>query len=90
VNAFNPEIVVLGGGAIEAHPEIVSVVSEHVHQLAVPAARDAVQIEYGLMQAYAEGFALMEANDDNYPVPHASDRIPRRGRLRGSAALCHA
>jgi 6-phosphogluconate dehydrogenase len=40
------------------NPEIVGVVSEHVHQLVVPAARDAVRIEYGLMQAYAEGFAL--------------------------------
>ena len=64
VNAFSPEIVVLGGGVIEALPEIGSVVSEHVHQLEVPAARNAVQIEYRLMQAYAEGFALMEAKDD--------------------------
>jgi glucokinase len=45
VNAFNSEIVVLGGGVIEALPEIVTVVQEHVHRFALPAARDAVRIE---------------------------------------------
>jgi glucokinase len=45
VNAFNPEIVVLGGGVIEALPEIVTVIREHVHQFALPAARDTVRIE---------------------------------------------
>jgi glucokinase len=45
VNAFNPEIVVLGGGVIEALPEMVTVVQDHVRQFALPAARDVVRIE---------------------------------------------
>jgi len=45
VNAFNPEIVVLGGGVIEALPEMVTVVQDHVHRFALPAERDGVRIE---------------------------------------------
>lgn len=53
VNAFNPEIVVLGGGVIEALPGIVPVVREHVHRFALPAARDTVRIEHASLTGSA-------------------------------------
>lgn len=66
VNAFNPEIVVLGGGVIEALPEIVSVVREHVRQFALPAARDAVQIEHASLggSAGVVGAAALARNQE--------------------------
>ncbi len=45
VNVFNPEVLVLGGGVIEALPELVSLIDEGVAKWALPAARDAVTVQ---------------------------------------------
>lgn len=45
VNAFNPEVLVLGGGVIEALPELVSLIDKGVAKWALPAARGAVTVE---------------------------------------------
>ena len=75
VNAFNPETVILGGGVIEALPEIVTVVRDHVHQIALPAARDAVQIEHALLAGSAGvvGAAVL-ARSQNFGI---SDTVSR-------------
>jgi glucokinase len=75
VNAFNPEIVVFGGGVIEALPEMVSVVREHVHRFALPASRNAVRIEHASLggSAGVVGAAALARNQ----APAMSDTLPR-------------
>ncbi len=44
VNAFNPHLVVLGGGVIEGLPELIDMTRDGVRRHALPSARDSVEI----------------------------------------------
>ena len=44
VNAFNPTVVVLGGGVVEGIPELVDMAREGVRRRALPSARDSVNV----------------------------------------------
>jgi glucokinase len=44
VNAFNPHLVILGGGVIEGLPELIDMARHSVRQRSLPSARDSVEI----------------------------------------------
>ncbi|MEE8442665.1 MAG: ROK family protein [Dehalococcoidia bacterium] len=61
VNAFNPRLVILGGGVVEGIPELIDIAREGVRQRALPSAAEAVRITRAQLGGYAAviGAALM-------------------------------
>jgi glucokinase len=68
VNAFDPELVIIGGGFAEAGELVLGPAREQAHAEALPAARDRLQIvraelgpEAGVLGAALVGFEALEA-----------------------------
>jgi glucokinase len=68
VNAFDPELVIIGGGFAEAGELVLGPAREQAHAEALPAARDRLQIvraelgaEAGVLGAALAGFEALEA-----------------------------
>ena len=61
VNAFNPALLILGGGVIEGLPELIEKVRDGVQRRALPAPADSVRIEKAQLGSYAAvvGAALL-------------------------------
>ena len=68
VNAFDPELVIIGGGFAEAGELVLGPAREQAHAEALPAARDRLRIvraelgaEAGVLGAALVGFEALEA-----------------------------
>ena len=53
VNAFNPRLVILGGGVIEGLPAIIDIVRDNVQRRALPAAAASVRIARAQLGSYS-------------------------------------
>lgn len=82
VNAFNPALVLLGGGVIEGYPALVDVVSERVRTQCQPPAARAVTISRARLGHDATLIGAAELARARLPTPPAPVSRPVRIRAR--------
>jgi predicted NBD/HSP70 family sugar kinase len=77
VNAFNPELVVVGGSVSAAGDVLLDPLREAVHRYAIPSAADDVRITRGVLGDRAEVLGALElaARQSEVAAPAASNRV---------------
>ena len=86
VNAFNPELVIVGGALSGAGDVLLDPLREAVHRYAIPSAAEDVRITRGVLGDRAEVLGALElaARQSDVAAPAASP-IPVTGPQRGKA-----
>ncbi len=76
VNAFNPELVIVGGAVSAAGDVLLDPLQEAVHRYAIPSAAADVRITRGVLGERAEVLGALElaARESDVAVPSASGR----------------
>jgi predicted NBD/HSP70 family sugar kinase len=84
VNAFNPELVVVGGRVSAAGDVLLDPLREAVHRYAIPSAAQDVRITHGVLGDRAEVLGALELaarqSDVAAPVASPTVRRPRSGK----------
>ena len=84
VNAFNPELVIVGGTLSAAGDVLLDPLREAVHRYAIPSAAEDVRIIRGVLGERAEVLGALElaARQSDVAAPAASSPVtrPRRGK----------
>lgn len=77
VNAFNPELVIVGGSVSAAGDVLLDPLREAVHRYAIPSAANDVRITRGVLGDRAEVLGALElaARQSEVAAPAASDRV---------------
>jgi predicted NBD/HSP70 family sugar kinase/biotin operon repressor len=77
VNAFNPELVIVGGAVSAAGDVLLDPLREAVHRYAIPSAADDVRIIRGVLGGRAEVLGALElaARQSEVAAPAASIRV---------------
>jgi predicted NBD/HSP70 family sugar kinase/biotin operon repressor len=84
VNAFNPELVIVGGKVSAAGDVLLDPLREAVHRYAIPSAAEDVRITRGVLGERAEVLGALElaARQSDVAAPATSSPVtgPRRGK----------
>jgi predicted NBD/HSP70 family sugar kinase/biotin operon repressor len=77
VNAFNPELIVVGGSVGAAGDVLLDPLREAVHRYAIPSAADDVRITRGVLGDRAEVLGALElaARQSDVPIPATSHPV---------------
>ena len=84
VNAFNPELIIVGGALSAAGDVLLDPLREAVHRYAIPSAAEDVRITCGVLGDRAEVLGALElaARQSDVAAPAATTPVtgPRRGK----------
>jgi predicted NBD/HSP70 family sugar kinase len=77
VNAFNPELIIVGGYMGAAGDVLLDPLREAVHRYAIPSAAQDVRITRGVLGDRAEVLGALElaARQSDVPIPAASNPV---------------
>jgi predicted NBD/HSP70 family sugar kinase len=77
VNAFNPELIIVGGSVGAAGDVLLDPLREAVHRYAIPSAANDVRITRGVLGDRAEVLGALElaARKSDVPIPATSDPV---------------
>ncbi|MBW3608910.1 MAG: ROK family protein, partial [Actinobacteria bacterium] len=85
VNAFNPELVIVGGKLSAAGDVLLDPLREAVHRYAIPSAAEEVRITRGVLGDRAEVLGALELAARQSDVAAAAASTPVNGPHRGKA-----